>query len=630
MISKMLKMTIAVRKADRKTLLKTLQELSQVHLKPVRPEKLSFEEDRQAEIQQAETALQILSAIPPAASELDLPAHEAVRETVRMQTENVELNSRLDTLYLEAERLKPWGEVRLDDLRVIHEGGLDVEFFIMPLEDMKEIEAECVCLIKEYPQGAGLVGVINHNTAAELPDSVEHLPRPNRDRHEVLAEAAEVDRQIKQNNNDLARLVHKIPAIREYYHDLVNQKRFVLAERGGYDAEDLFALQGWIPAGDEVDLNNHLQQQGIPFAMRVTEPDPEEQPPTKIIYPGWAYPIKALFNILGTVPGYREVDLSPFFMIALPFFAAMLTSDAGYGLLFMLPCLFWYKKLSTSFEKAYVQLVIVVGAATFIWGMLNANIFGITPDTIALIGGFKQGSGAAIVGDTEAMRVASGIIPAIGRAMMTLGPLWNADSDYSRELLIKISLMTGSIHLILAHLRQVMKLWPQQKAFAEIGWMLFLAGMLGVIWKLFFPNNTIQAPNAMIIVALAGGAVLFIGFGIPVQNPVKRLGLGFISSLLPMINTFSDTMSYIRLMAVGLASYYIAAAFNSLGAQIAASSVWLWLAAAPIILFGHLLNIALCLIAIFAHGVRLNMLEFSSNAGVQWAGYAYEPFSRVS
>ena len=43
-----------------------------------------------------------------------------------------------------------------------------------------------------------------------------------------------------------------------------------------------------------------------------------------------------------------------------------------------------------------------------------------------------------------------------------------------------------------------------------------------------------------------------------------------------------------------------------------------WIVGAPIVIFGHTLNIALAAIAIFAHGVRLNMLEFSNNVGVKW------------
>jgi len=49
--------------------------------------------------------------------------------------------------------------------------------------------------------------------------------------------------------------------------------------------------------------------------------------------------------------------------------------------------------------------------------------------------------------------------------------------------------------------------------------------------------------------------------------------------------------------------------------------------AIPILIFGHGLNIALVMIALFAHGVRLNILEFSNNLGMEWSGYLYEPFS---
>ena len=127
-------------------------------------------------------------------------------------------------------------------------------------------------------------------------------------------------------------------------------------------------------------------------------------------------------------------------------------------------------------------------------------------------------------------------------------------------------------------------------------------------------------------------AVLLVSFAVvswftePGKNPLKRVLIGLASSILPLLGTFSDIMSYIRLFAVGLASYYIAAAFNGLGAQVAESATWI--GGAPIVIFGHALNIGLAGIAIFAHGVRLNMLEFSNNVGVKWAGYAYRPFTK--
>ncbi len=83
-------------------------------------------------------------------------------------------------------------------------------------------------------------------------------------------------------------------------------------------------------------------------------------------------------------------------------------------------------------------------------------------------------------------------------------------------------------------------------------------------------------------------------------------------------------MSYLRLFAVGLAGTYIAGAFNMLGALVAETAGWL--AGAPVVVLGHALNMALAAIAVFAHGVRLNMLEFSNATGVQWSGYPYRPF----
>jgi len=70
----------------------------------------------------------------------------------------------------------------------------------------------------------------------------------------------------------------------------------------------------------------------------------------------------------------------------------------------------------------------------------------------------------------------------------------------------------------------------------------------------------------------------------------------------------------------------LAVSFNAMAMQIG-----FWPISVVILIFGHALNLGLALIAMFAHGVRLNMLEFCNNLGMQWTGYKYRPFSyRVS
>lgn len=78
-------------------------------------------------------------------------------------------------------------------------------------------------------------------------------------------------------------------------------------------------------------------------------------------------------------------------------------------------------------------------------------------------------------------------------------------------------------------------------------------------------------------------------------------------------------------MAVGLASSVLAVSFNAL-----ARDAGSWPLAVLILLFGHGLNLGLAMIAMFAHGVRLNMLEFCNNLGMRWNGYPYSPYLRTS
>ena len=45
-----------------------------------------------------------------------------------------------------------------------------------------------------------------------------------------------------------------------------------------------------------------------------------------------------------------------------------------------------------------------------------------------------------------------------------------------------------------------------------------------------------------------------------------------------------------------------------------------------ILLGGHAFNIAMAALSVLVHGVRLNVLEFSSAADVNWTGIKFSPF----
>lgn len=621
----MKKVQVVVRGTDREQLLEALHDLGVLHIVPIHVNKAVAEVDVAQSLDGVKRAVQILAAITPSSSATNLSANKAVETVLNVQRVQAENDSRLSSLYRQLEQQSMWGDLTADDIEVLRLAEVLPGFYLVSNEIVGQITAELVHVLQEVDKKNVIVAVIDRTGNAQIPEEAEFIPYPQKDNPSIRAEAAVIDANRKKADEKLGELANLLPEIQLLQEELEEKAQFSIANNSALAAEDLFAIQGWIPFHQSATLSDDLDAKGIVAGIRTLDPEEDENPPTLVQYPRWALPIKGLFDMLNTFPGYREIDLAVFFMIAMPIFAAMLTGDGGYGLLFMLPGIIFYKKLANKIGREGTQLLIIFGAAALIWGVLTANFFGVTPETMAKAGGFFVEGNEELT--YQNLRDGDGGWAAIGNFMMDAAPLWRESGEDSRELLIKISFLVGSIHLILAHLRRSVSLLPDMRGIANIGWATVLVAMLGLIWNMFFEDDAVSISSSLVMIVLASGMVLVVGFGSPDRNPIKRVGVGIASSLLPLIATFSDTMSYIRLMAVSLASFYIAEAFNTLGATVADSATWA--VGALVVIFGHALNMALVVIAIFAHGVRLNMLEFSNNAGVEWAGYAYNPFSKL-
>lgn len=606
MIVTMRKVFVACSAGDRDRLLLALRGLGAVHLIPVDPAAAVADETTLHQRDALGRAMQILGGVAPQGAGPELEPLAAAQEALDIQRRSVERQNRLAMLHRQIEQLALWGDVRSEQVEQLTAAGIELKFYSVPAVEVSQIRAELVEPLRELPGKRVLLAVVwRSEDQISLPDSAEVLAFPTRDRPSLRAEAGEIHTALHCDIDRLHELANLLPAIRTE-HDVARARaEYVVAQRGGVDARALFAVQGWTPVQRAQSLSNELSAKGVSAAVQAVEPAEDEEPPTLVRYPKWAKPIEALFKILGTTPGYREHDLSPYFMLALPIFTAMLIGDAGYGLLFVLVAGLFGKKLTAATgSKTEAQLILIFGVVTVVWGVLTGNYFGVAPAEM-------QGAVAPFCW--------------LGDAFQPLALLWRADPEASRLIVIQISFLLAVIHLVTAHFLQVMGYWPHQKAIAELGWCAFLTGMFGVVWAMFSPTPILPVPGILGLL-IAGGAMIVL-FSAPDRNPFKRLGLGLLANIMPAINTFGDTISYIRLMAVGLASYYIASAFNGLGMEAIRAGWWYWLPGAMIFLAAHALNLILCLIAIFAHGVRLNMLEFSSNSGVQWAGHPYAPFA---
>jgi len=124
----------------------------------------------------------------------------------------------------------------------------------------------------------------------------------------------------------------------------------------------------------------------------------------------------------------------------------------------------------------------------------------------------------------------------------------------------------------------------------------------------------------------AASGVLIVLFMTPVGR-LKAEWFNHVMLPLSIVSNFVDVVSYLRLFAVGTASFAVAAAFNEMALG-DVRGLGSGIVAAFVLFFGHTLNILLAAMGVLVHGVRLNTLEFSSHVGMQWTGVPYRPFAR--
>jgi V/A-type H+-transporting ATPase subunit I len=167
------------------------------------------------------------------------------------------------------------------------------------------------------------------------------------------------------------------------------------------------------------------------------------------------------------------------------------------------------------------------------------------------------------------------------------------------------------------------------KILAELGSIMMLAGMYGVMLSVIVSNEYRQIP--LLMPCVYG---LFIGFILNFvfanyDGSVGKSILEGLKNIVPMLlgiaNVFGDIMSYIRLWAVGMAGGAISSTVDSMaGPMLGRFTVFIF--GVLILVTGHGLNFVLNALSVLVHGVRLNTLEFSGHVGLTWAGTAYKPF----
>lgn len=174
------------------------------------------------------------------------------------------------------------------------------------------------------------------------------------------------------------------------------------------------------------------------------------------------------------------------------------------------------------------------------------------------------------------------------------------------NIMFELALFIGVVHLILSLSRYVRRNWH------NIGWIAFLIGAY-----LYFPYY-LNTPSFLNFV---GGIDLVKGGEIGLELMLAGIGVAWVLSIIKhgwvgifeitvLIQVFADTLSYLRLYALGLAGAIVGSTINEI-----ASGLPLMIGIL-LILVSHFINIILGTMSGIIHGLRLNFLE--------WYHYSFE------
>ena len=453
-----------------------------------------------------------------------------------------------------------------------------------------------------------------------------------------LAEFREMDARAKET---LARVEKRLgelsgakSKIEDRLDEVTDDYKMAEAEASMLGDKNVAAIQGFCPAPRVGELEKASREHG--WGLLVDDPTDDDNIPTLLTYNKLTKPMQFLYDIIGISPGYKEVDVSSVFLCFFSIFFAMIVGDSAYGLLFLGLALFARKKLPNA-NPAGFHFIYLMSGATILWGVINASFLGLTPELagwtyyldITNYGWLPEPVRNALLwirtsaptdpAKFEAYKAFAQSFTLLPESFVPKGP--GASQMQHIQL---FCFCIAVVHLSIAHVwNVVVRIKRKDSTFmAQVGWLIGCWVMFFLACKMVLG---VEMP-AFVIPMFIVEAVLLVLFSVP----PKRLKQDFISIpmlVLDVVNSFTDVISYIRLFAVGMSGAAIAEAFNDMLSPLFGSAVGI-AGAAFLLLFVHGLNIALAVMGVAVHAVRLNTLEFSNGLGQEWSGFAFTPFAK--
>ncbi|AAX16612.1 V-type sodium ATP synthase subunit I [Borrelia hermsii DAH] len=531
---------------------------------------------------------------------------DVARSIVSLGSEIKDLKDMQQSLLHKRDIISCWGYFPLELINKLRESNIYVQFFKSGIGEYKKLLASSetkVTLINNYKGTAYFVAI---NDSKQIVDTAEE--------YEFEFDLDFIENKLKVIGEILNQKLTQLSILNKYgdvlrdkikEYDQIVEFEQVMTDMD-VERDNFVYITGFVPEDKQEDIKNATLNGE--FVVQFAEPDADDVVPTYIKRRGIAKLAKPIFNVLDTIPGYKERDVSCIFMLFFFVFFGMIIGDAAYGVIFLLiGILFSLSNIIKGKPLTSIHaLIFYLSTSAIIYGSMTGTWFGSSTFFLDLFPILKSLKLEYLTGRSGMQNIMF-ICFTIGVLQISLAHMWN--------------------------FIQKVKEKPYIHSIAQIGWLIVIPGLYYLALNLILGRDRFPMHSIVLNMIYVGVMLVFIfekqdgsNFFICV---LKSFG-GIIEQFLATVSGFADIISYIRLFAVGLAGLAISDSFNSMSASLLKSSnIGLIISGIIVILFGHILNITLSLLSVVVHGVRLNMLEFSNHLGQEWNGYSYRPFRKI-
>ena len=501
-----------------------------------------------------------------------------------------ELETETVRLEKEAEDLAHWGAYEREKLIAT---GIPVHFYRLPEKQFRKIPTSDYAIQVVEEEGHSVRFVLLGDNAG-FPAA--ELPAPDHTVTEARAAVAAKKDEADAYEMSLLDRRGELPALKETLHKDEQELARILAAGTAEEAVEgsVVLLTGYAPSDSTKQVEALLDR--APVVWLKKEAEAADNPPVSLRNNWFVRQFELLTKMYGS-PAYDEFDptpiLGPFFLL----FFAMCMGDAGYGLLLI--ALGWVLGKKSPSMASFSPLVMMLGGATFVVGIVLHTFFGINL--------------------YEAAWVPDGL-----KSIMIAGKV----AGYDAQMVLAIGV--GVVHICLAMVIKAL-CYTRKNGFLQSlstwGWALLIVGgvILGGIALTGVLDRSVTK-WALIALGAVSACGIFL-FNKPGRNPLLNIGAGLWDSYNTISGLLGDVLSYLRLFALGMAGGMLGQTFNMLAGLVLQAPVpgINWLGFLVILLIGHGLNLALSCLGAFVHPLRLTFVEYFKNSGYEGTGRAYNP-----